>query len=633
MMKGTRIEQAAAEAIVRALRRGARRRVGLPAGHRRDPPGRSVLADELPSNVDVRLLAGALSLAEQDLALMPSPTGRRRVVLSTDIAESSLTVSGVRIVVDAGLARVPRHDLGSGMTRLTTVSTSRASADQRAGRAGRTEPGVAYRLWSKLEHEHAAAHLEAEITQVDLAGVALELAAWGTPARTRVHRSAAAEGAAARPRAAAHARGARRRRRDHRDGRAMLALPLHPRLARMVVAAITEPTGRWRAWSPRSSTSATCCAAEPTSSRRPRAAGPLVAGDTRARSRRPARASSASATARSTSPGAPASTSILADIDATRPGSVLALAFPDRVAHCGAARPGSSRCAPAAVRGSARTTRSARERFIVAADLDGNRSSARVRLGAGIDAAELEAALANEIERRDTLVWDKQRDDLVLARDLTRQHDARRAVTARRRRGRRRSLRWSTACGQRGSASSTWPLAQRLAGTRRLPAGTHLRRRRGPTVDDARLLAHAGRLAGAVPRTRDGRADLERLDVEMVLTTSCHGISRRSWPTRARRRWTRRRAGRSRDRLRAATTRRCRCACRTCSAHRCTRRSRTVRAARRSSCCRPPTGRSRSPTTCLGSGRARGPRSARSWPADTPSTSGRSIRRRRRRSA
>ena len=102
-------------------------------------------------------------------------------MLSTDIAESSLTVSGVRIVVDAGLARVPRHDLGTGMTRLTTISTSRASADQRAGRAGRTEPGVAYRLWSKLEHATRRAHLEAEITQVDLAGVALELAAWGTP--------------------------------------------------------------------------------------------------------------------------------------------------------------------------------------------------------------------------------------------------------------------------------------------------------------------------------------------------------------------------------------------------------------------------------------------------------------------
>ena len=133
------------------------------------------------------------------------------MVLSTDIAESSLTVSGVRIVVDAGLARVPRHDLGSGMTRLTTVSTSRASADQRAGRAGRTEPGVAYRLWSKLEHATRRAHLEAEITQVDLAGVALELAAWGTPVgELALHRSATATRVAAGPRAARAARRDRR---------------------------------------------------------------------------------------------------------------------------------------------------------------------------------------------------------------------------------------------------------------------------------------------------------------------------------------------------------------------------------------------------------------------------------------
>jgi ATP-dependent helicase HrpB len=140
----------------------------------------SMLRDRVPGHVDVRPLAGALALADQDLALAPSPAGRRRVVLSTDIAESSLTVAGIRVVVDAGLARVPRFDPRTGMSRLTTVSTSRASADQRAGRAGRTEPGVCYRLWSKLEQGTRLAHLPAEITQVDLAGLALELAAWGS---------------------------------------------------------------------------------------------------------------------------------------------------------------------------------------------------------------------------------------------------------------------------------------------------------------------------------------------------------------------------------------------------------------------------------------------------------------------
>ena len=102
-------------------------------------------------------------------------------MLATDIAESSLTVDGVRIVVDSGLARAPRFDARTGMTRLQTVPASRASAEQRAGRAGRLGPGVAYRLWSPLEQAARRAQIDPEITQVDLAGLALELAAWGTP--------------------------------------------------------------------------------------------------------------------------------------------------------------------------------------------------------------------------------------------------------------------------------------------------------------------------------------------------------------------------------------------------------------------------------------------------------------------
>jgi ATP-dependent helicase HrpB len=179
--KGVRIEQATTEAVLTALRdEPGDVLVFLPGiGEIRRVEG--LLRDRVPPSVDVYPLAGALSLADQDLALTPSPAGRRRVVLSTDIAESSLTVAGVRVVVDAGLARVPRFDARTGMTRLTTVATSRASADQRAGRAGRTEPGVCYRLWSKLEQSTRLAHLPAEITQVDLSGLALELAVWNTP--------------------------------------------------------------------------------------------------------------------------------------------------------------------------------------------------------------------------------------------------------------------------------------------------------------------------------------------------------------------------------------------------------------------------------------------------------------------
>ena len=161
-----------------------RRRARVPAGHRRDPTCRTAAARRRRSraDVDVYALAGALTLEEQDRALAPSPPGRRRVVLSTDIAETSLTVDGVRIVIDAGLAREPRFDVRTGLSRLTTVTTSRASADQRAGRAGRTEPGVAYRLWSKIEHGSRPRHRRPEILQADLAGFALELAAWGTDA-------------------------------------------------------------------------------------------------------------------------------------------------------------------------------------------------------------------------------------------------------------------------------------------------------------------------------------------------------------------------------------------------------------------------------------------------------------------
>ncbi|OWY61186.1 ATP-dependent helicase HrpB, partial [cyanobacterium TDX16] len=104
-----------------------------------------------PAWVDVRPLFGALSLDEQDLALLPSPEGRRKVVLATDIAETSLTVEGVRVVVDGGQVRTPHHDVRTGLTRLRTGSCSKAAADQRAGRAGRTEPGVAYRAWSEGE--------------------------------------------------------------------------------------------------------------------------------------------------------------------------------------------------------------------------------------------------------------------------------------------------------------------------------------------------------------------------------------------------------------------------------------------------------------------------------------------------
>lgn len=139
------------------------------------------LADALGERSDVLLcpLHGELDLSAQRAAIEPAPKGKRKIVLATNIAETSLTIDGVRVVIDAGLARVPRFDPGSGMTCLDTQRISRASATQRAGRAGRLEPGVCYRLWSEAQHDQLAAYGAAEILQADLAGLALQLARWG----------------------------------------------------------------------------------------------------------------------------------------------------------------------------------------------------------------------------------------------------------------------------------------------------------------------------------------------------------------------------------------------------------------------------------------------------------------------
>ena len=193
-------------------------------------------AGALPAHVDVRPLFGALAPAAQDEALAPSPAGRRRVVLATDIAESSLTVAGVRIVVDAGLVRVPRFDPASGLTRLRTETASRAAADQRAGRAGRLGPGVAHRLWSTADEARRPAFPVAEIAVVDLAGFALELAVWGAapdalPLVDQPPAAALAEATALLETLGAIDEAGR----PTTTGRAMADLPLHPRLARLLV--------------------------------------------------------------------------------------------------------------------------------------------------------------------------------------------------------------------------------------------------------------------------------------------------------------------------------------------------------------------------------------------------------------
>ncbi|MFO0412710.1 MAG: ATP-dependent helicase HrpB [bacterium] len=189
--------------------------------------------------VDVVPLYGALDRETQDRAIQPATAGRRKVVLATSVAETSLTIEGVRVVIDGGLSRVPRFEPSSGLTRLATVRVSRSSAEQRRGRAGRTEPGMCYRLWDEAETRGLVPHQRPEILEADLTGLALDLARWGT-------RSTEALALLDQPPAGAFAEARKVLERlgalDEAGaltahGRRMTRIPLPPRLAHMVAVA------------------------------------------------------------------------------------------------------------------------------------------------------------------------------------------------------------------------------------------------------------------------------------------------------------------------------------------------------------------------------------------------------------
>ena len=205
-----------------------------------------LLGGSLPAGCDVRPLYGAMALGDQDEAIRPSPAGRRKIVLATTIAETSLTIEGIEAVIDVGLKRVPRFDPASGMSQLETVRVSQASAEQRKGRAGRLGPGQCYRLWPEMETKALAAHDEPEIRAAELSGLVLEMARWGvlsadglpwyeappkaafTQAQELLKRLGAVDVSGA---ITAH-------------GRAMAELPLHPRLAHMVIAGREKGAGQ-----------------------------------------------------------------------------------------------------------------------------------------------------------------------------------------------------------------------------------------------------------------------------------------------------------------------------------------------------------------------------------------------------
>lgn len=362
--------------------------------------------------IDVRLLHGSLPAAEQDAAIEPSPPGRRKVVLSTDIAETSLTVEGVTAVVDAGMERRPAFDPRTGLTRIVTVAAARSSAEQRAGRAGRTAPGVAFRLWSEGEHAARAAHPAPEIAAVDLAGLLLEVKAWGAEL---------AELALLDPPPAASVAEARELLRllgaldlDHRltdTGRAMVGAPLHPRLAAVVGQA--PAAGREQAIA-----IAALLSERDVLTGRPGDVPADLAIRLRVLDGRGPRGSKqAVATVRRRTDELRRR---LRGVEAGRGGGgvpsagiLLAAGYPDRVAVRRAGQRGRFLLRNGTGARVEESDPLADTEALVVADVDGWSPDARIRIAAALTLDELEQRFAEEVETVTELVWDAERDDLV----------------------------------------------------------------------------------------------------------------------------------------------------------------------------------------------------------------------------
>jgi len=351
--------------------------------------------------VEIAPLYGALDPRDQDRAIEPAAPGRRKVVLATSIAETSLTIQGVRVVIDSGVARVPRYDPASGLTRLATVRVSRAAADQRRGRAGRTEPGVCYRLWDEAETRALPAYADPEMLDADLAGVALDLARWGAKDPTDLAfldpppAAAFAEARALLTRLEAlTADGVLT---DH--GRALSEFPLAPRLAHMVLKA--AETGQ----APRAARIAALITERNLGGRDADLRHRLDAldrdrspraRDAKALADRWASLARSSPVAKTTEVSPPATEGALSD------GLLLAFAYPERVARARGPQGGFQL---ATGRGAflEPTDALARETWLAVAELGGGERRDRILLAAPLTEAEIAEAFANQLVEEDRL--------------------------------------------------------------------------------------------------------------------------------------------------------------------------------------------------------------------------------------
>jgi len=382
-----RLEQETASAVRAALAaESGSALVFLPGVREIERTAEALRADLRDPSVDVRPLYGAMSPADQDAAIAPAPAGRRKVVLATSIAETSLTIDGVRIVVDAGLARRPRYEPALGLSRLETVRASQAAITQRAGRAGRLEPGVCWRLWSEGETRALPAFDRPEIMDADLAGLALDLAAWGVSDPSALTwldpppKPAWSEAIALLKRL--RALDDEGRLTPH--GAAIAKLPLPPRLAHMVIVAAEQGEALLAA------RIAVLLTEQGLGGRDVDLRHRLHRFDGERGQRAEAARALAARIARVAGGEAAA-------VDEERAGPVLALAFPDRVAKARGA-------GFVMVNGRAASVDEvsplSREPFLVIADIAGAAGRAMVLMAAPIAIADIEAMFAGEIETR-----------------------------------------------------------------------------------------------------------------------------------------------------------------------------------------------------------------------------------------
>ncbi len=398
-----RLEDAASRAIFRALAEESGSILVFLPGQGEITRLAALLAEKLRDApaVDICPLYGAMDRAAQDRAIRPAPAGRRKIVLATSIAETSITIDGVRVVVDCGLVRAPRFEPDLGLTRLETLRVSRAAADQRRGRAGRTAPGVCYRLWEEAATGSLPAFAQPEILAADLSGLLLDLAAWGArdpaelcwldpppsaavaEARSLLQELGALDLAGAiTPR-----------------GKAMRDLPLPPRLASMALQAEALGAGE-----------AACLLAVALTERglggdspdlgerldrfsrdnslRAKDARRLAHGFTR-QLRNSARDLGEKREARPLSPGA-----------------LIALAYPDRIARA-RGKPGEFLMANGRAASVEPHLALARARFLAVAEVTGRAGASRILAAAELDEADFEQLFAQNIETRDETRFDQ----------------------------------------------------------------------------------------------------------------------------------------------------------------------------------------------------------------------------------